>query len=336
LKLIKAHTINHDLENLLNKTFAGCNIYVLTGKTVSYSYAVKLFEKSEITTIYRAYDSKEFIEQLPTKISSRSNEELLEVENVIIGIGGGVIIDISKEIAFQTKSKLVLIPTVFSNDGLASGLVVLNSVNGGRSIFRKVADYILIDYLIINNSPVEYVISAVGEIFSKYSSIVDFNFNIQSDKNKAKQKILESLKLFDKDNYFNVVWLLKSLVLSGEAINIAKKSSPASGSEHLLYHAFVDNGYLININHGTAVASLSIFTLSIQEELLYKHLKIMTRLGIPLLFPEIKSLDDEKLYHIFEYAKNYKLERKTILDKYTTSELVEKFRDFMQKLELRC
>ena len=321
LKIIKAINIKENLLNILESKYNESDIYVITGEYISFKIAGNLLLNNAKAKIIKGYDNDLFLRGLHPQIKNK---------DLVIGIGGGVIVDISKELSYQSGADLIIIPTVLTNDGLASGLVVLKSVNSGKSNFRKTADYILVDLKIIEQTPKEFLTSSVGELFSKYSSINDWLVDNKTCKTdiETKNNILLLLEVFESNNYHKSEHIFDSLICSGKAINLQENSSPSSGSEHLIYHALYNKKVLQDVKHGTAVASISIFTLFLQKKLNNKHLQLINRLNIPLDFVELSSTKSLNLYSIFDYAKNYKKNRNTILNKYTIEELIEKYSEF--------
>jgi len=238
LILVKEKNIKKNLLGLLSNKFVDSNIYVLTGSNISRRIVESLFDVFTGVKILHATDSSSFLDRTIKQISNK---------DVVIGVGGGVIVDIAKEISFQSNSSLIIVPTVLTNDGLASGLVVLNSVNSGKSIYRKSADYIFADLSILENSPNQFLKSAIGELFSKFSSHYDWLLEQENSNSEISTLVYNGVELFDNNDYRDISRILDSLIFLGRAINLQRDSSPASGSEHLIYHA---------INNGTAVAIL--------------------------------------------------------------------------------
>lgn len=324
LILVKEKNIKNKLLSLLSNKFADGDIYVVTGTSISLKIVQGLFDSTSNLRILKARDSKSFIDSVINEVSEN---------DVVVGVGGGVIVDISKEISFQSNSSLIIVPTVLTNDGLASGLVVLNSVNSGKSIYRKPADYIFADLAILENSPKEFIKSAIGELFSKYSSQYDWLLEQENANSDIKTLITQGVELFENKNYKDVSSILDSLIFLGNAINKQRDSSPASGSEHLIYHAINNKGLLSNTRHGIAVASISLFTLFLQNKLIPKHFDILSSLEICLDFTQLENESLLDLNYIFEYAKNYKDERVTVLSSFSSSELVDKYSEFKKELE---
>lgn len=82
---------------------------------------------------------------------------------VVIGIGGGKVLDTTKYTAYVSKKRYISIPTVLSNDGIASPIAVLK-IGGGRvkSFGCKIPDGIVIDINVIKMPRSTYLKPALG------------------------------------------------------------------------------------------------------------------------------------------------------------------------------
>jgi len=309
MKLIKGHGVEKNLLYLLSSKYKYSRVVLLTGNYFSYEIAKNISIKiANSHIIYRVVDEKRTIENLKNKISSL---------DIILAIGGGKVIDISKEISDFTKSTLIAFPTILSNDGLSSGLVVLHSANNTRSIYRKPVDYLYVDFDVISSSPKIFLQSAIGDIFSNYSALNDWRLENRDD--VVEGFVEKSLQKIENHNSIDNV--LEAIIFSGKSVELLKNSSAISGSEHLICHGLEQIYPHNKINHGIAVASISIFTLFIQKKLKPKHLKILETAMIPLNFIELFSVEESKFEELFKLAKQYRTGRKTVLNKLPDSEL---------------
>ena len=317
------------LIEILQKRYSTSKIIIVCGTTHSKKIAENISLKIELeTNVLVAVDTYQSIQFISNNLDDYS---------VILGVGGGKVMDISKELAFQNNIDLILFPTVISNDGLANGLVVLDSVNNGRSIYRKPADYIFIDYNIINAAPKKYLLSAIGDVFSNYSSINDFEYHRSnySDKefNEAKESVLKSLSIIDSVQDLEIDKIVDAIIESSKAVEVLKNSSAISGSEHLILHSLEKLYPNKNVNHGIAVASISLFTLFLQGKIEDRHIVFIQQNNIPLNFIQLFDASNECLNEIFQIAKNYRPSRKTILNRFDNIYLVEQFILFEKKIE---
>ena len=166
---------------------------------------------------------------------------------VIVGIGGGKVIDVAKYAAYLRKLPFISIPTSASSDGFSSASASL-MVNGRRtSVPARMAYGIIADTEIIKSAPERFLYSGIGDMVSKITSLYDWLFESDlgySEMNdfavmiakKAVNSFVRTPFETIKDDLF-LKELLDSLAMSGVANEIAGGSTPTSGSEHLISHA---------------------------------------------------------------------------------------------------
>lgn len=85
---------------------------------------------------------------------------------VIVGVGGGRVIDTAKAISHELDSALVIIPTVASNDAPCSALSVQYREDHTFDrflILKRNPDVVLVDSKIIAESPTRYFVAGMGD-----------------------------------------------------------------------------------------------------------------------------------------------------------------------------
>ena len=94
---------------------------------------------------------------------------------VVIGFGGGTVLDLAKFAAFVSKTHLISLPTTLSNDSLASPVAVLGTEGKARKTFKcTIPSAILVDVNIIVSAPDRQLLSGIGDTISKYTALVDW------------------------------------------------------------------------------------------------------------------------------------------------------------------
>ncbi len=189
---------------------------------------------------------------------------------VIIGIGGGMVLDLAKYIAFLNNLPFISIPTSTSHDGFASSGCSLVINNRRTSVPAKMPYGIIIDLGVVKNSPDKFIYSGIGDIISKITAVQDWLFEEAQGKATtddfavmiAKKSVNSVARIEIKSikEFFFLKELVDSLTLSGVAMEIAGSSAPASGSEHLISHALdqlLDTPQLHGIQVGIATYLMS-------------------------------------------------------------------------------
>lgn len=188
---------------------------------------------------------------------------------VIIGFGGGKVLDIAKYAAFVSKAMYLCLPTTLSNDSLASPVAVLGTEGNSRQTFGcKIPSGIIVDINVIMKAPEIQLKSGIGDTISKYTALYDWRLdakhhggNVNDFAYMISDMALTSLcyheeKSLKSQSFIKV--LTQALVMGGLAMEISGSSRPSSGSEHLFCHSLEENYKEIKITHGLAVAMGSI------------------------------------------------------------------------------
>jgi glycerol-1-phosphate dehydrogenase [NAD(P)+] len=167
--------------------------------------------------------------------------------DVVIGVGGGKVLDVAKYACFLKKLPFISVPTSTSNDGFSSSGCSL-IVNGRRTSVNAFMPYgIIVDIDVIKEAPEKFIYSGIGDLVSKITAVYDWEFEEKNGKTKvddfaamiAKKSVNSFVRTeFNsiRDDFF-IKELVDSLTMCGIAVEIAQNSAPASGSEHLISHA---------------------------------------------------------------------------------------------------
>lgn len=169
--------------------------------------------------------------------------------DIIIGIGSGVINDISKILANTTNLPYFIVATAPSMDGYASATSSVTRDGLKISLNSKCANVVIGDTEILKNAPLHMLKSGIGDMLAKYVSICEWRIsNIITNEyycedvaqliRTALQKCIDNAdKLLDRDEEA-VKAVFDGLVLGGVAMNFAGLSRPASGVEHYFSHVW--------------------------------------------------------------------------------------------------
>ncbi|MCR5837778.1 MAG: iron-containing alcohol dehydrogenase family protein [Lachnospiraceae bacterium] len=190
---------------------------------------------------------------------------------VIVGIGGGKVIDAAKYAAYLRKLPFISVPTSASSDGFSSASASL-IVNGRRtSVPAKMAYGIVADTDVIKSAPDRFLYSGIGDLVSKITALYDWLFEDENGytymNDFAVMIAKKAVNSFVRVPFTNIKEdlflreLLDSLALSGIANEVAGGSAPTSGSEHLISHALdkmLETPQLHGIQVGVATYIMSV------------------------------------------------------------------------------
>lgn len=230
------------------------NVLIFSGgeKTTSIALDVvkPLIESSNITVnSMNNKDLSDFIMNLPKIL-----KDIRDLETgLLIGVGGGKVMDITKVVSYYLKIPYISVPTSASHDGTASPAIATPFANILRSMYGQLESIraphaIIADIEIISKAPKETIASGVGDLVAKFTAVRDwrlahlikgeeFSEYAASLALMSARLVTSRAKIISTGNLEGVSVLVKALIGSGVAISIAGSSRPASGSEHLFSHA---------------------------------------------------------------------------------------------------
>jgi glycerol-1-phosphate dehydrogenase [NAD(P)+] len=319
-------------------------VLVVSGTSVSYSYALKLHELNGWENFVIENNTFAEVERLKRHCEHNTSD-------LIIAIGGGKVLDIVKRVSYLTNINHLSVPTIISNDGLISPISVIRNESGKtESIPGMMPMGVIIDLDIIMNAPIEYIRAAAGDILSNISATNDWilaykaNRETMNDIGFHLSKSAACSLLYFKTKELNdkpfIRMIVQGQINSGIAMSLAGSSRPCSGSEHLISHALEYLELTENVLHGNQVASISLFTLFLQDKLTNVHLEYAIATGVVLLFTDLlKDRSDDMLRKIFHKAKEMRPGRFTVLDMTTEQVFLEKvlaFESFINPFVRDC
>ena len=188
------------------------------------------------------------------ELTSTKIEDIIELAfsinvkaQVLIGIGGGKVIDAAKYCGFLRNLAFISIPTSASSDGFSSASASL-IVNGRRtSVPARLAYGIVVDTAVIKSAPEKFLYSGIGDLVSKITALYDWLYEEKCGYTTcndfammiAKKAVNSFVRTPFSDIHEELFLkeLVDSLAMSGIANEIAGSSAPTSGSEHLISHA---------------------------------------------------------------------------------------------------
>ena len=147
--------------------------------------------------------------QSPEKLINVTSVELSWIENqiedlpdfdTIVGIGGGMAIDVAKYISWKLNKRLVSIPTILSVDAFTTPAAGVRNNHDVEYLGTATPNPLIIDYNILRTAPKELNIAGVGDLFSIHTASFDWTYANSKGKSeypfsdkaiKGGEKILE-------------------------------------------------------------------------------------------------------------------------------------------------
>ena len=102
-------------------------------------------------------------------------KELPEFDT-IVGIGGGMAIDVAKYISWKLNKKLVSIPTILSVDAFTTPAAGVRVKHHVEYLGIASPNPLIIDYDLLRSAPKELNIAGVGDLFSIHTASFDWQY----------------------------------------------------------------------------------------------------------------------------------------------------------------
>ncbi|MFP3144403.1 MAG: NAD(P)-dependent glycerol-1-phosphate dehydrogenase [Caldisphaera sp.] len=309
--------IGAQVSELFNK---GKSVLVFTGPNVYKKYYNKVKESLEDKGFSVSY----MITDMPTVEYAKSLSDEVSKDNfdILLGLGGGRSIDLTKYVAMNLDKNFISVPTAASHDGITSPFVTLRGFDRFHSKPAKPPKLILIDINIIIDAPKRHNAAGFGDLIGKYTSVLDWRL-AHKLKGEYYGEYAASLALMSAKHvsiYSNEIGLgnkegirvlSEALVSSGVAMCIAGSSRPASGSEHLFAHALE----MVSKNpplHGEAVGVGTIMMSYLYGKDWRRIRKLLKTVGAPTNYKEL-GVTEEEILKALTKAVSIRPERYTIL-----------------------
>lgn len=244
--------------------------------------------------------------------------------DVVLGVGGGRVMDLAKALAENLGRNLFSIPTVASHDGIASPMTSVRT--GGKAYSRKsvMPSEIIADMAVIRLAPRRYTISGCGDLIAKYSAVRDWWIGHRATGEYygrysahlaylSSKVVMNSSKIISSMNVEGVRTVVEALISAGVSMGIAGSSRPCSGSEHLIAHTMellMDKPPL----HGERCGVATIFTSYLQGSNWRRVKASLTTLGAPSTLREL-GIDVDLFIEAVGMAPSIRPDRYTVLNR---------------------
>lgn len=194
--------------------------------------------------------------------------------DAIVAVGGGLAIDYAKYAGFLARKPVIAVPTALSNDGFCSPGASLKVAGRRMSCPASLPFGVVLDTAVIARSPARFTFSGVGDMLSKYSAVHDWKLAYWETGEQVNDfAVLIALQSVENFVHYPnksigdldfIKLMAGALVMSGVAMEVSGSSRPASGSEHLISHAYEKVAPRPSM-HGLQVGLASIATMWLQE-----------------------------------------------------------------------
>jgi glycerol dehydrogenase len=243
--------------------------------------------------------------------------------DMVVGVGGGKTIDTAKGVAKAIGSRLMIVPSIASNDSPTSRLIVLYNdqhMVAGVEIMTRNPDVVLVDTAIIARAPVRFFIAGLGDALSKKFEAEQCH--LAGGKNFFGTASLPTARLLAGRCYDTIlesgmeaVEQVRTHATPNEAVERAVEAtvllsglgfeSGGLSLSHALTRGFTAHAELTKFLHGELVGFGTIVQLIAENrsnDQVQRHARFCRELGLPVSFADLllREVSDEELTGIAE------------------------------------
>ena len=258
----------------------------------------------------------------------------------VLGVGGGRVVDVAKLAAARRSAQVVTIPTQVASDAICSPVAIIQGDDGRRrSVGAQMPIAIVVDMDVLDSAPAQTWLAGLGDLVSNLSAVVDWRLAQQTHGERvddfacltseaAARSVIEDDADLREDEYRQK--LIRGLILSGMAMEMAGSSRPSSGSEHLISHA-LDQILDQPRAHGLQVAVATIAATILRGEDAGRLVGFFRSVGLPIV-PGDLGIPIDDFMRAIRIGPTTRPGRTTCLDDIGESDL-ERLRSTYQRAE---
>ncbi len=269
------------------------------------------------------------IPSIPTEFEARrlAHGARRGTADVVVGVGGGLALDVAKVVANAADLPMLAIPTQLSHDGFASPVAILVDGEGRKQTVNvRTPEAVLLSLPTLATAPPRAFAAGLGDLISNEFALRDWalaadrgldvvdaeSWSLSSESLELIQPLLERDPRVASTDPVSLALLGTALVNSGRAMLVAGSSRPASGAEHKISHS-IDSVLGSRALHGVQVAFACLISARLQDEDADALRATFISLGLPTHPRELRITRSE-LREVLLYAARLRPERYTILD----------------------
>lgn len=332
-EVLYGNGVIEDIGNLCKRLNFGSPILVTSGRT---TYKIAGEKVTEILTDsnYKIFDC--IISSPSIQEVNRVKEMIRETSpSVLIGVGGGKVIDVTKMASAKMDIDFISVPTCASHDGIASPRASISNYDDQKvSVHARTPIAIVADTKIISKAPEQLLKAGCGDIIANSTAVRDWElaYKLRNEEyseyasalsKMTSEIIINQAKNIKKGLEESVRLVVKALISSGVAMSIAGSSRPASGSEHKFSHA-LDMIAPKPALHGEQCGVGTILMMKLHGGNWLEIKEALDTIGLPTTAKEL-GIEEEFIIEALTKAHLIRPERYTILgDKGIKKEAAER------------
>lgn len=129
-------------------------------------------------------------ERIETEYLDSLAVDLPDEVKVIYGVGGGMVADAAKYIAFRRGLPAVILPTALSVDGFFTPIVAMRRDGSVEYVTTGPAEKVYVDWDIIRNAPPNFRGAAIVELLTIVTGLLDWRYAAERGKNPPEMRFV--------------------------------------------------------------------------------------------------------------------------------------------------
>lgn len=205
--------------------------------------------------------------------------------DLVVGVGGGVAVDVAKFIGARNKARVIAFPTIISTDCIFTSSTAVREGGTVKYIPSKKPDELIVEYDLLLEAPYRLNVCGWGDILSIHTALWDWKLSADETGEKYDEGVAEQARnILSKacrvDSKEGLAMLIECLRCEVDLCDGFGNSRPEEGSEHLFVYS-LENHLKQSYPHGELVA-LGIHEMSkLQKNDVDKICKVMDDLELP-------------------------------------------------------
>jgi len=328
-EIIVGHNTTSQIAELCNRITSGNSVLIVADKKTKKLSGDEIFKilKKANYEVKSKIVSKATVNEVNHVIKYSHKNEI----EIMMGVGGGSVIDVTKLAAYELKKPFISVPTSAAHDGIASPRASLKHSKGSVSKTAMSPLAILADTKIIMKAPYRMLASGCADVISNISAVMDWDLahRLKGEEfsshaavlaKTAAQLLIENADDIRPDSEDSAWIAVKAMIVSGVAMSVAGNTRPASGSEHMFSHMLDHLGSRIMLKskkykkpmHGEQCGIGAIMMVYLHGGEWEKIKNALKKIGAPTTSEEI-GVSKKKIVEALVRAQEIRPERYTIL-----------------------
>ncbi|MFN2302373.1 MAG: iron-containing alcohol dehydrogenase, partial [Anaerolineales bacterium] len=238
------------------------------------------FERQQIPFVRLPIGESGLLLEASVEIGDKASNKVPKKVDFLIGVGSGVISDLTKWIATKLDIPFLLMGTAASMNAYTSITGSMTENNVKISKWLKPALAVLLDSDLLASAPIEMTCAGIGDILARNVCNADWKLSEKvrgtyfcpvpyKMMTSSQNAFLPLADLLGKNDPDAMEKLADAVLLSGYSMTMLDgETSPSSGSEHILSHFFDFQHEVFRLPknlHGTQVGLATIIMASAYE-----------------------------------------------------------------------